>query len=221
LNLSKVLIDSKEQAKKLLSELQLSFPEAKSETSLDWPAAFSVGDNLYLITDPLVSPQISTNNELGKSYQKWIARHPNTEVRLMDTFNLSRRMAWCWSNRVSDKMPAAQLVVAGTEIPTIENTIVRSIPEWPLNGKTLVLKKTPRGLPSMTPASFRQYTGSKISYQYRYLVKLDDEYGVGRLSQMQDNDGNPTLKFSPANVEDGLSWNQISADDIIGIQTEE
>ena len=221
LNLSTVLKDSKERAKKLLSELQLSFPEAKSEQSLDWPAAFSVGDNLYLITDPLVSPQISSNNELGTSYQKWIARHPNTEVRLMDTFNLSRRMAWCWSNRVSDRMPAAKLVVAGTEVPIIENTIVRSIPEWPLDGKTLVLKKTPRGLPSMTPASFKQYTGNKISYQYRYLVKLDDEYGVGRLSQMQDNDGNPTLKFSPANVEDGLSWNQISADDIIGIQTEE
>jgi DEAD/DEAH box helicase domain-containing protein len=221
LNIKKVLNDSKESAKKLLSELQSSFPEAKTETSLDWPAAFSVGENLYLITDPLVSPHVDSNNELGKSHQKWVKLHPNAEVKIMDTFNLSRRMAWCWSNRESERMQTVELIAAGKEVIIPKNEVVHTLPKWPVNGKTIVLDKRPRGLPAMTPASFKQYIDEEISYGYRYLVKLGDEYGVGRLSQMEDNDGNLTLKFSPTNVEDGLSWNQISADDIVGIQLTE
>ena len=218
LNIKKVLSDSKDTAKNLLSELLISFHEANEETSLDWPASFSDGENLYLITDPFVSPVVDSDNELGKSYQKWVKRHPNAVVKIMDTFNLSRRMAWCWSNRESDKMLTIGVRAKGKKAIIPKNEVVTTLPEWSVNDKTIVLDKRPRGLPAMTPASFKKYLDEDISYRDRYLVKLEDEYGVGRISQMQDNDGNPTLKFSPANVRDGLPWNQISKDDIVGIQ---
>lgn len=220
LDLKTVLTNSKARAFELLNELKESFPELHKEDGLPWPAAFSEGDNLYLISDPFVSPHLSQGNELGRSAAQWLARHQNAEIRLMDTFNLSRRMAWCWSNRNSDRMPPIQLS-DGLPTPTVSNERVVSLPSSSGDEGVLTFTTRPRGLAPSAEPIFKQYQGEQIRYQERYLVQIDGEFVVGRISQMQDDTGATTLKYSPTTTCDGLTWKQVSSEDIVATHLSE
>lgn len=215
LELDTVLRESEGRAKKLLQELSDSFPEVKMVNNLDWPACFSDGGTLFLIVDPFVSPVLNTNNKLGKSASEWMQRDGCTDVRLMDTFNMSRRLAWCWSHRF-EKMPNARLEDPENYSIPDSDPLTSLPPENEWSDGVFELTKRPRGLPDSDPLRFRKYQDEQIRYIKRYLIRLSDgEFAVGRISQMVDLEGNNTLKYSPATDYDGLSYQQIVAEDII------
>jgi Lhr-like helicase len=215
LKLDTVLRESEGRAEELLQELSDSFPEVNKVNDLDWPACFSDGGTLFLIVDPFVSPILNTNNKLGKSANEWLQRDGSTDVRLMDTFNLSRRLAWCWSHRF-EKMPNARLEdPVNDSIPDSE-PLTSLPPESEWSEGVFELTKRPRGLPDSEPRIFRKYQNEQISYSERYLVHLPDgEFAVGLISQMVDLEGTKTLKYTPFDYLDGLSYQQIEVEDII------
>lgn len=215
LNLDTVLSESEGRATELLEELSDSFPEVNKVDDLEWPASFSDGGTLYLITDPFVSPVLSADNALGRSAKEWLKRNGSEEVRLMDSFNLSRRMAWCWSNRHSDKMPGAHLDDSDTVLAPSSEPVTSLPPEGEWTDGIFELANRPRGLPDSTTPKFRKYGNEQIKYAERYLVRINGEFVVGRISQMVDLEGNDTLKYSPATSSDELTWAQISSEDII------
>lgn len=217
LKIDNLLTESETRAKKLLDELSGCFPEVNKVCDLDWPACFSDGGTLFLIVDPFVSPLLRTSNKLGKSASEWLQKDSSNDVRLMDTFNMSRRLAWCWSHRF-EKMPIARLEDPATDPIPIAEPLKRLPSEEEWSKGIFELKKRPRGLPCSESRIFRKYQGEQITLRRAYLVRLaDGEYVVGRISQFVDLEDNKTLQFAPLEYLDGLNYEQISEENIIAI----
>jgi DEAD/DEAH box helicase domain-containing protein len=147
---------------------------------------------------------------------------PGVPVRLLDSFNLARRMAWCRSNLGSFRVvpsgaeqQAGHAHVAAPALAVAGGADVE--PEQLQPGHQFELRFRPVGLPHGRSAKFKRIDNevADIIPQRHYLVRNDlQQLVVGRASKQQN--GRP-FWFLPGNHIDqvpsfGLDRNQILAE---------
>jgi hypothetical protein len=161
-----------------------------------------VGDQAYLIAHPLWSPV----QHAGSLVAQACTRHglDSANTRLVNCFDLSRRMAWCWERVGSGSFP--EITLANNLSVAFPSEVVRST-ELPA-GDEFTLQSRPRGLPAGRQARFvrPQHIENQFSLGALYLVRsAEGELVCGRISVQQAANGNQILRFSPANHSDGVS----------------
>ena len=162
--------------------------------------AFTSRNILFIVSHPLWSRIVAPGTLLASVCHK--AGHGYREVRLVNTFDLSRRMAWCWQQR--ETLPKVDLLAAVTPAPGSGNRAkVATIP--PDNNFTLATP--PRGMPAGKSPSFQRITGAQeISRARKYLVrKQDGECVVGRVDPQTNAIGETVFRVQPVNHLDGVA----------------
>ena len=188
-------------ATKLRDRICQAFPTTliKPVAGLALPA-FTSRNILFIVSHPLWSRIVAPGTLLASVCHK--AGHGYREVRLVNTFDLSRRMAWCWQQR--ETLPKVDLLAAVTPAPGSGNRAkVATIP--PDNNFTLATP--PRGMPAGKSPSFQRITGAQeISRARKYLVrKQDGECVVGRVDPQTNAIGETVFRVQPVNHLDGVA----------------
>jgi hypothetical protein len=142
-----------------------------------------------------------------------LAAVPNGAV-LLDTFNLSRRMAWCTKGR--DSFPKRTGGAAATPAAP------RPAPPPAPPAGTFRRDPAPPGLPRGREPVFAPLApDEEIQGRELYLVRGDDgREVVGRLARLtQQSDGSTRFRFQPVNRVDGLrsfDWDAAERGRILG-----
>jgi hypothetical protein len=134
-------------------------------------------------------------------------------VRAMNTFDLGRRMAWCWQHRSEDRFPVIDVAkpqVTGVGVATTQP--VRQIPAE----AGFTLPSAPRGMPARRKPAFRRVLPSDaLSRTKCYLARArDGEYVVGRVDQQAGAAGT-IYRVVPANHADGTAPFDTTRDAIV------
>jgi DEAD/DEAH box helicase domain-containing protein len=193
-----------ERAAVLRDAICTAFPSGVEPLRGDGLAGFRSRDGAqaFLVSHPLWSPI----QHAGSLVARACTQHglDPTKTKLVNCYDLSRRMAWCWERIGSGSFPAVTLTNGvGSPVPT---ELVRAT-ELPAE-EIFTLEPRPRGLPAGRQARFRRLLNveEKFSLNSLYLVwSAEDELVCGRISAQQDADGSEILRFSPANHSDGVS----------------
>jgi len=129
----------------------------------------------------------------------------NRPVYLIDSFNLTNRMAWC-----RQKLREFPRLAPSSQIEHIEQPTSRNI-ELP-DEASFELAIRPSGLPrNRAPRFSRLEETAEISLREFYLVRgPDGQCVVGRVQRQQSGDGAYEFRFLPGNHMDGLSSFSIS-----------
>jgi hypothetical protein len=167
--------------------------------------AFKEGTVTYLVVHPLWSLAPRPNSLLGSS-----AAGLQGEVRAVDTYNLSRRLAWCWQQR---REFAAVIAAQAPPPPVGQSGRVTVIPEI----QQFTLSNAPRGLPSHQTPTFRRISvQDPLSVSQFYLVRHDSEYVVGRI-QRQETGGVVRFWVQAANPWDDLPSFYTDREEIVAV----
>ena len=188
-------------AAKLRDRICQAFPASLIQpvSGLALPA-FTSRDILFVVSHPLWSRIVAPGTLLASVCQQVGSRY--REVRLANTFDLSRRMAWCWQQR--ETLPKVDLSVAAP-LPggSANRAKVTTIPP----GDNFTLATPPRGMPAGKSPVFQRITGTQeISRARKYLVrKQDGEYVVGRVDPQTNATGETVFRVQPVNHLDGVA----------------
>ena len=171
---------------------------AKKVEGLALPA-FSTGEGangvLYVISHPLWGS--STIGRLVGAVSGY------GTIRAMNTFDLSRRMAWCWRNRLGDQFPILAVGANPLAVGPTGNQELRTIPDNEAQFTTCV---APRGTPLALAPSFKRIPSADLISPTRYYLVLSPtgEYIVGRV--MAISGGNETShRVMPVNHWDKVA----------------
>lgn len=184
---------------------------------------FSVGNELFIISHPFSAGLQKSSVDL-KNAAQWLSDNPGGTIRLIDNFNLNRRMSWSWNNRSTFPALIGNFELA--ELPTAPPIIPSPVTPIPLRIDDLKLPETgvlklnarPRGIHIAKAPIFRKrLDGDSISSALDYLVRLaDKELVCGRVAWMSQQ-----LRFKPSNTRHGIISQTITEDQIIGIHVSE
>lgn len=170
------------------------------------------GVQAYLVSHPLWSPVQYAGSLVAQSCARHGLDPQNT--KLVNCFDLSRRMAWCWERIGSGSFPEITLAnVVGVAVPSeVPRSMV--LPA----ASEFTLEPRPRGLPAGRQPRFRRLQGieEKFSLAALYLVRsTEDELVCGRISVQQEANGSEILRFSPANHSDGVASFTVDLDGVV------
>ncbi len=145
--------------------------------------AFTDGEQTFIVSHPLWNRVQNEGSVLAKAAASLDADPEAT--RLINLFDLSRRMSWIWEERVNDHIcPCLELIPAAVP-PSIGQTSVSTIPDC----LQFTLDPVPRGMPVGRICRVRRIDESEpLSLHSAYLVRKGSEYVVGR-TQEQSSDG--------------------------------
>jgi hypothetical protein len=157
---------------------------------------------LFLLSHPLWAPVATTGSILASARGATSGAYP--QVRLVNTYDLARRMAWCWQNR--NLLPIVPPAAGGSAPATSGSAPVRcmALP----SGPEFTLAAPPRGTPVRRRPAFRRLAkNDEISRTRLYLVRHDGsgEYFVARVSPQAGTTGGTTYRVQPLNPWDGVS----------------
>jgi len=185
-------------ASKLVSKIDRAFPKAiQVINDLNVPAFKVIQDDiLYLLSHPLWSPKgiaELTKSSISKSVNKY------TSVRLINTFDLQRRMAWCWQHKHDTNI--FPLVILDTKTNIISHSSLKSSIFKVPDTENFNLDPSPLGMPIGRLPKFKRLANcSDFSISKLYLVKRENgEYIVGRIDSRNNN-----ILVIPANHADGV-----------------
>jgi hypothetical protein len=169
---------------------------------------------VFLVSHPLWASSQTTCSLVGRACEE-LSIDPS-KTRLMNSFDLARRMAWCWEHKNSDRFPVVNLSKKTAEIGTYQ---------WPSklpDGDSFVLADRPRGLPPTRKLRFRRLDAEEeLSVASFYLVRRDSgELVAGRVSAQSAQENSGAFRFSPANHCDGIESFVTSRDRIVAKQEE-
>jgi Lhr-like helicase len=166
-------------------------------------SGFSHREDLFLIAHPFVNNELVDADLISKT-NDWLQKHPSGSVRLVDTFNLSRRLSWCWNNRSS--FPVALIV--SPKLTTVDP--VTTLPVADSSG-ILTLQAPPRGLHKGKQARFKTLAAdTRISSSVDYLVQINNEFASGRVIQLSGD-----LQFKPSDTSQGAPSGKIQRSQVI------
>jgi DEAD/DEAH box helicase domain-containing protein len=206
------LKDWSDNAKQLRDLVCSAFPQEATplgESKLHGFRSSSSGHN-YLISHPLWSNRQSSQSLVAQACVA-LGIEP-AQTRLINSFDLARRMAWCWEHKDSDRFPTIEIVPDDDVAAQPANTKVVDIPDEP----QFVLQTRPRGFPPNRQARFsRIEPQDSYSYATLYLAIKDGEYVAGRVSPQTTLDGADVLRFKPVNHSDGVESFEVTADQVI------
>jgi Lhr-like helicase len=154
----------------------------------------------YLISHPLWSPVQYQGSIVADACNSYDLDPQNT--RLVNLFDLSRRMAWCWDKIRCDFFPTIK-IINPTNLDSISLRVTtKEIPA----ADVFMLSHRPRGLPYGRTPRFRKMINEEISLNNIYIVaNNDNEIVCGRVSRQQNLDGALRLRFTPANHADAVT----------------
>ena len=189
-----------------------TFSDATSVENTGWKAAFSLDDNLYLIAHPFANAR-TLHGGLRQTANQWLSAHGNqAHVRLVDSFNLSRRMAWCWDQL--EEFPEFSMGETKFPNPAAAVESVFELPEWDAEN-LITLQRRPRGLPVNLAPVFRRYENEndEVCLVEKYLTRIaENELAVGRISQQGGG-----YRFVPVNSQHGVEAQNVEIGDIVGV----
>lgn len=158
-------------------------------------------DGAFLVAHPLWAPEQAEGSIVGSTIQN-LGIEPG-RVRLVNSFDLARRAAWCWENR-SKVFPLVELV-SGLGISSVDESPeggeVTSLP----SGEWLELTPEPKGLPAGRAPLFRRLqSDDEILLSGLYLVANGNgQYIVGRV-MAQNSQGQNLWRVTPADHSSGV-----------------
>jgi DEAD/DEAH box helicase domain-containing protein len=159
------------------------------------------GTTLFLLSHPLWAPVAATDSVVASA--RAAASGTYAQVRLVNTFDLARRMAWCWQKR--NLLPVVPPTTGGAAPAASASAPTRctTLPAGP----EFTLDAPPRGTPVRRRPSFRRLAaGEPISITRQYLVHHEGgEYFVARVSPQAGATGGATYRVQPLNPWDGVA----------------
>lgn len=164
------------EAVRLRDEFCSFFSDATADDTSPLPAV-SVSGKTYVISHPFWSPLTYSGSVLEQ------VTNSLGNVRLVDTFNLLKRMSWCRQNL--DKFPEC----TGDTIPQVKlNT--SAIPDHEVDsvpiGTLFTLTARPKGLPARKDPQFTRTKVDAPSIRKTYLVRqADGELVAGRVQRQE------------------------------------
>jgi DEAD/DEAH box helicase domain-containing protein len=161
--------------------------------------AFTSLDTLFIVSHPLwsrtVTPGTLLASACGQAGSKYRA------IRLANTFDLSRRMAWVWQHR--ETLPK---VDSSTATASVLETGARSKVTTIPGRDKFTLTTPPRGMPAGRSPTFKRIaTEQSISRARKYLVLKEGEYIVGRVDPQTSATGETMFRVQPVNHLDGVA----------------
>ncbi len=201
-----------EQARDLRDKICEAFPgNTQPLDGLPVPAFLvSAEEVLYVVAHPLWAVD-GIRSRLGDKLRGHTAKF--RVVRAMNTFDLDRRMAWCWQHRSEDRFPVIDIAkpkAAGGGIAASQP--VRQVPAE----TEFTLQTAPRGMPARRKPAFRRVASTDpLSRTRCYLARRrDGEYVVGRVDQ-QTGAAGTICRVVPANHADGTAPFDTTRDAIV------
>ena len=180
--------------------------------------------DVFVITHPFWTPLPAPAGWLGQLvgliHQHW----PHVPIRMMDTFNLGRRMSWCWANRDSiDLFPRISGGQPGAPGIGPVGPVVVVAPHMTVlphqEGAAFVATPSPRGLPPNHDPRFEWLpVAAPTSLARYYLVRIQTgEFVVGRLSPLADGAGDATLRFQSSNASHNIPACDCTRQDVVAL----
>jgi DEAD/DEAH box helicase domain-containing protein len=159
------------------------------------------GSKAYLIVHPLWAPAQAPMSLVSRACAQHGFRPE--DVMLVNSFDLSRRMAWCWERIRRNGFPALSILGSEGAVTSTEPVGVTDLPPE----ETFVLHQRPRGLPAGRQARFRKLAaGEDLSLSSLYLAfSQDGELVCGRVSAQQGANGARIQRITPVNHADGVA----------------
>lgn len=175
------------------------------------------GRQAYLVSHPLWAPTQLPGSLVAKACDEHGLDPTNTQ--LVNSFDLSRRMAWCWERIKTGGFPGVELISGPGSGPTSKPSRAMVPP----TGEVFVLEPRPRGLPAGRRARFRKLGGREaFSLSSLYLaIANDGELVCGRVTNQKETSGSMVLRVSPANHSDGVASFTTDHQHIIAKQEED
>ncbi|MFC1743356.1 DEAD/DEAH box helicase [Candidatus Riflebacteria bacterium] len=161
--------------------------------------------SLFILSHPLWSPFTPESSLLGQAITKVNTKDFPGGVFLIDTFNLSRRMAWCWQEMNRQDLQEVQLISRISE-PGPSEAVKEVVNKVPIDEEFTLSVPAPRGMPLGRPPKFKRISSNvPISLARCYLVLSEDgEYVVGRVQRQAKGDGTILFRFQASNNNDRL-----------------
>jgi DEAD/DEAH box helicase domain-containing protein len=159
------------------------------------------GSRTFLISHPLWAPAQPPTSLVSRACVQHGVRPE--DVMLVNSFDLSRRMAWCWERIRRNGFPALSILGAESAVTTSGPAGVTDLPP----DEAFVLHQRPRGLPAGRQARFHKLAAEEdLSLSSLYLaLSPDGEFVCGRVSAQQDASGSQIQRITPANHADGVA----------------
>lgn len=159
------------------------------------------GAQAYLVSHPLWANVQHAGSLVAKACKEHGLDPARTH--LVNSFDLSRRIAWCWEKIKDSGFPVVELTGAPEGGGASEPARAMVLPA----GETFVMEPRPRGLPASRQPRFRRLDcNESFSLSSLYLaVSNDGEIVCGRVTTQQEADGSMVLRVSPANHSDGVA----------------
>lgn len=198
------------RAKLEQSRICQAFPDQLELINDTQYPAFREGENVFLVSHPLWNRKQSQHDIIGKTIKE-IGSDPS-KTRLINLFDLSRRMSWCWENRYGNQIfPPVQLVDE-EELNRHDIQIDRrSLP----NTERFELVNGLRGMPASKSGEFERIDiNAPLSLSEFYLVEMNDMCVVGR-AQQQDQNGSPIYSVISGSHSNGYRSFKCNRDAII------
>lgn len=206
------LADWNEHARDLRDKICEAFPgNAEAIDGLPVPAFLIPAEEiLYVVVHPLWSID-GVGSRLAGKLRGYAGKF--RIARAMNTFDLGRRMAWCWQHRSEDRFP-----VIDTGKPRVTGsgvTATQPIRQVPAEAE-FTLSNAPRGMPSRRKPAFKRVpTNEALSRTKCYLVRAPDgDHVVGRVDQQAGASGT-ICRVVPANHADGSAAFNTTRDAVV------
>lgn len=208
-----------DRASKLRDAMCAAFPSGIEALPGDGLPCFrsTGGGQSYLVSHPLWSPTQLPGSLVAQACDRH-GLDPASTV-LVNSFDLERRMAWCWEQIKSGSFPLVQLTNEDGEPESSEPARATELPA----DQVFVLEPRPRGLPAGRQARFRRLSSSEtFSLGSLYLATAGDgELVCGRVSTQRDTNGEDVLRLSPANHSDDVESFTMERDQVVAKHEEE
>lgn len=190
-----------EQARQLRDQLVHSFGQGQGQP-MDAEGllpGIKVGGSAYLISHPLWSGRQWNESIVARTCQQLGLAAAQT--RLVNTFDLSRRMAWCWEKR-DETFPLVEIVDGPPAAGDICSQKVTALPD----GEVFELHFRPRGLPLGRQLKFSR-SDLTLDHGLRAICLVrteENEYVAGRISRQTTLGGEEVIRFKAAVHSDGV-----------------
>lgn len=175
------------------------------------------GNQAYLVSHPLWAPTQLAGSIVDQACKKNSLDPANT--RLVNSFDLSRRIAWCWEKIKAGGFPVVEIIGAAEGGGAGEPARAMALPA----GETFIMEPRPRGLPASRKPRFRKLDGGEnFSLSSLYLAFSNDgELVCGRVTTQQEAGGAGVIRVSPANHSDGVGSFTTARERIVAKHEEE
>jgi len=164
------LISAEREAKRLTS----SFEGIELLPSYELPAIIEKSANIiYIVGHGLWSSSTPKNSILHKTYSCIRDKYPEYQIKLMDEFNMRKRMSWVWSNRND--------FTAITSLDCMNDT---NTPSSPSPSPPIDPDNVPAGDAFDYDGSIYQKIdpADSILHNQNYLVKIDGQFHKKRIT---------------------------------------